>query len=380
MGCIVLVLVTIFQFQNCSEQKLDLNSKNSIPDPVLKNLMSHQLLPQTPGPLPLNTRSFTNSESTLIVVVSGSGFRLTLAGKIGMSVSLDGVTIGSASSYTNELASHKAFSSSAIVVNGVAKGAHTITLLPLIGTLTNADDFFNVTVMEIPDNSGFSSQHLAKQQVGPLPVSPASFLTSGGDLLIMTSGTAYNTIASQIFLGIQFDGANLAGLSTFSNEPNSHKLLASKAVVKRGVEAGSHQINLSSSSALSNSDDIFDVAVLEVPSRVKLTQISDIRGALPSISSFTTSGGKVLVFVNGSGYRTNAGGRGLIGMFVAIDGVNVGTAKVLTNEVLSHKVFVPSVITLNNLAAGNHSISLLHMPETTSDVNDFFDITILETP
>lgn len=121
------------------------------------------------GPLPVEG-SFTSRGGTLIVSVSGSGYRGTgssrLEGKIGIDVRIDGGFQGVLSGYTNERNSHKAFVSEDLVVRGFPAGQHTVTLGRIYAavacnkenetrdhycTATDANDFFSVTVTEIPD-------------------------------------------------------------------------------------------------------------------------------------------------------------------------------------------------------------------------------------
>ncbi len=98
------------------------------------------------GGLPLDG-AFTTNGGTLLIFAFGTGWGL---GVIGMQISVDNVAKGSAKAYTNEASSHKAFSANALVVSGIAAGSHVIKLAALGGTSTNADDFYSVTIMELP--------------------------------------------------------------------------------------------------------------------------------------------------------------------------------------------------------------------------------------
>jgi hypothetical protein len=119
-----------------------------------------------PGPLPLE-RTFTSEGGALMIFASGSGYRgaggSILPGRIAMRVFLDGTWIGTASVYTNERDSHKAFVDDVTVV-AAAAGEHTLSLQPWVApecntageqegdncTGTDANDNFNATVLEIP--------------------------------------------------------------------------------------------------------------------------------------------------------------------------------------------------------------------------------------
>jgi hypothetical protein len=112
----------------------------------------------------------------------------------------------------------------------------------------------------------------------------------------------------------------------------------------------------------------------------KSTQVWNQNSNVPGInnSAFTTvPGSKVTVMFSGSGYR---GSSGLIGVDLYIDGVNRGFARSYTNETSSHKAFCSNALVVTGLAAGTHTMQLILESGTTSDVNDFFSATVIETP
>jgi hypothetical protein len=101
-------------------------------------------------------------------------------------------------------------------------------------------------------------------------------------------------------------------------------------------------------------------------------------GPLPFTSStFTTSGGTLLVFASGTGFSTVGG---TIGMSVRVDGVEQGQAKSFTNELSSHKAFSALALVVGGIAAGSHTVTLAPLPGTATDGNDVFNVTILELP
>jgi hypothetical protein len=109
-----------------------------------------QLLNAQPGPLPNTTAAFTSGGGILLIFASGSGYAATAGQQIGMEIFVDGVIKGFAKSFTNEIASHKAFTANALLVSGVAAGSHTVGLVAWNNTTTDGNDFFNVTVLELP--------------------------------------------------------------------------------------------------------------------------------------------------------------------------------------------------------------------------------------
>lgn len=105
---------------------------------------------------------------------------------------------------------------------------------------------------------------------------------------------------------------------------------------------------------------------------------SQTAGALPLSATFTTNGGTVMITASGSGFSSP--GSGVIGMNVLVDGVNRGVSRTFTNEPSSHKAFVTTQIVISNLAAGSHALQLAALGGTSTDFNDFFDVSVLELP
>jgi hypothetical protein len=101
------------------------------------------------GPLP-REGNFTANGGTMLFIVAGSGFSTVAGRQIGMSVVVNGTNIGNARCFTNEASSHKTFSSVAMIASNVAAGQATVRLEALAGTSTDGNDFFNVTVIELP--------------------------------------------------------------------------------------------------------------------------------------------------------------------------------------------------------------------------------------
>jgi hypothetical protein len=142
----------------------DLNVNGTLKSPMWNVT---QIFNSQPGGLPKTSLQFTTGGGGLIIIASGSGYG---SGKIGMDIQIDGTTIGSAYSFTNEAGSHKVFSCNALVKGGIAAGTHTIKLVAISGTNTDGNDYFNVTVLEFP----FQPSSLIPIIIGPIftPVPP----------------------------------------------------------------------------------------------------------------------------------------------------------------------------------------------------------------
>ena len=115
-------------------------------------------------------------------------------------------------------------------------------------------------------------------------------------------------------------------------------------------------------------------------SRLKVTQVINVRGALPVLNApFSTSGGTLVLFYSGSGYASINGV--FIGMNVLIDGTLVDSTGIFANAGLTHLAFVPKGWVVANIGSGAHNLSLTPFTANTlSDNNDIFTVAVLEMP
>jgi hypothetical protein len=98
------------------------------------------------GPLPKSV-AFSSNGGPLLLVLAGTGY-LGVAGHIGVTAQLDAKSVGTLSAFTNEANSHKTFPTRVLKV-AAAAGTHTLILLPDPTTLTDTNDPFSVTVVEL---------------------------------------------------------------------------------------------------------------------------------------------------------------------------------------------------------------------------------------
>ncbi len=103
-------------------------------------------------------------------------------------------------------------------------------------------------------------------------------------------------------------------------------------------------------------------------------------GGLPLTSAaFTTTGGKLVLTVSGSGWRANADGPGTLGFDVSIDGNPVGSINGFTNYVDDHRTLPTRTFVVSGIAAGNaHTLTIAAQAKTTTDLNDYFNATLVE--
>jgi hypothetical protein len=111
----------------------------------------------TPFPLPGQTiclpKPFTSGGGTLLILASGSGAALSgVPGPIiiGMDLFVDDRHVGQVLSRVNQMTEGKPFVTSGLVVRGIAPGSHTLMLRTAASTVVGPNDFFNVTILELP--------------------------------------------------------------------------------------------------------------------------------------------------------------------------------------------------------------------------------------
>ena len=313
---------------------------------------------------------FTTTSGRAVIIAAGSG-QCASGFAIGMSIKLDGTSIGSSRSATNELNSSKAFVRTAIPVDLIA-GTHNLTVEPLAGTTMGASDFVDVMVIELGTNATATSIF---QDVAP-PYS-ATFTAGGGHgvLLAGASGYVAGTAATTIGVNIQLDTQPIGQLKTYSNEVYSHKSFGAVHMVLT-PGAGSRMLDLVGFQGTAvDYNDRASALWLELGSDVTPAQVMDHGpGPLPLSNTFVSSGGPIIVFVEGSSYASTSG---ILETSVKLDSMVIGSAKVVTAEASSHKTLVPTVL-LAQPAAGMHTLALTAATGTNTDFNDSFNVSVIE--
>ncbi len=108
------------------------------------------ILNQQPGPLPITISFTAPTDGPSCIVVSGSVWTQTANQTIGIEVSLDGQTIGSASIFSNAPATHRAVVPTYIPVTlsvGDPPPPHKLVLSAATpATISDLNDFFDVVL------------------------------------------------------------------------------------------------------------------------------------------------------------------------------------------------------------------------------------------
>ena len=98
------------------------------------------------GPLPISATFKAPSDAPATFVLSGSGWCPSANQLIGVTLQLDGNSIGTSQVWSNMQSTHRAFVPVYIPVT-LTFGQHTLTLVASNGhTTTDLNDFFNVVL------------------------------------------------------------------------------------------------------------------------------------------------------------------------------------------------------------------------------------------
>lgn len=195
-----------------------------------------------------------------------------------------------------------------------------------------------------------------------------------GPVLTLMNGAGFANAGVAIDLHCNDPGANngpSARIRTFDDNFSAHISFQTKtpgASANQMVER--LRINSTGELVLSASSKVLS------PMWRAIQIATTLAGGLPKTLTFTTNGGLVILFVSGSGW-TNTPAQ--IGMSIKVDGAVKAQARGFSNEVGSHKTFVPVQLVLA-LAAGQHTLLLEALPGTLSDGNDFYNVTAVEMP
>lgn len=107
-------------------------------------------------------------------------------------------------------------------------------------------------------------QQVLQNNPGPLPINGNFTINTSGPVLMLVSGSGFNTLANGFTMNISVDGTQRGQTSEFTNEVNSHKALPATFLILN-LTAGSHTVTLSAGTNMSSdSNDHFNVAILEL--------------------------------------------------------------------------------------------------------------------
>ena len=103
------------------------------------------IINQQKGPLPITVSFKPVTDGPCCLVVTGSVWTQNVNSTIGIEISLDKKPIGSASIWSNAVATHRAVVPKYIPVK-LTFDQHELTLTTTAGTISDINDFFNVVL------------------------------------------------------------------------------------------------------------------------------------------------------------------------------------------------------------------------------------------
>jgi len=111
-------------------------------------MVNAQVLLDAEGPLPASTTFEAPADGPVMFVLSGTARTESAACLIGISLLLDGYTIGSpAMCWANQDNNHQAMRTTFIPVDNLTPGTHTIEVVNSYGvTITDVNDYVQVTL------------------------------------------------------------------------------------------------------------------------------------------------------------------------------------------------------------------------------------------
>lgn len=108
---------------------------------------------------------------------------------------------------------------------------------------------------------------IAINSVGPLPLTSATFTTSGGTLRLQYSGSGYSVTPNTLIgMTVKVNGTPIDQTGIFANNGGMHLAFVSKEWVLEGLAPGTHTVTLEPMlGTFTDSGDIFNVTITEMP-------------------------------------------------------------------------------------------------------------------
>ena len=143
-----------------------------------------------------------------------------------------------------------------------------------------------------------------------------------------------------------------------------------------------------SSAAVNANFAALDARIAALEAATAKTSATTMSGAINPITTatgprnvmFTASGSNPwLVIVSASAFWGVTTTGGPLDLAIALDGVKIGDLQGFTNEAGSHKAIPTRTFTVPTPSAGTHTIGISYgNANTTTDQNDYFNVTVVE--
>jgi hypothetical protein len=309
----------------------------------------------------------------------------------------DQPTDGVLTLYANQPEMHLAMGHSWTWVRGVTPGQHTIMLEAGGTTVTDPNDYACVTVWEMGDGCAVRWAEDAQCPSGDgQELIRGEVLTQGGQLLVSGSSSGWVTQANS-FIGawMPFDGGDPVEMQVFANNAEQHLATVATDMVLENIPRGDHLVQLNADGLTStDGGDTAHLSVVEwvdpasapavlAMNPVLQNSVCDTQdgsgGATIAQSSFTSSGGTLLVRVALSVWTQQSGGYPLY-VGIQIDGTSMGFAQVYANVTSTHMPVITNDLVVEGIQAGNHTLNLMAEASVVTDANDRVSVLIMEFP
>jgi hypothetical protein len=99
------------------------------------------------GPLPVKASFESQTNAGVVFVLTATARTESAAILTGVELSIDGKAVGGAMCWANQNDNHIAMRSTFIPYENITLGAHTIELNAYLGTITDVNDYFQVTML-----------------------------------------------------------------------------------------------------------------------------------------------------------------------------------------------------------------------------------------
>jgi hypothetical protein len=336
-----------------------------------------------------------------LLSLSGSAYSAA-PGQVSLEVWIDGEPAGEPLwMYANTGEMHLALGRSFINCPGMTAGGHEVTVVAGPTTVTDPNDYVCLTLWELGDGlaasvfdgqgpqGGATGGVFVKERVG----------TMGEDwVLVSSSGSGWvGQSGGFVQTAVQLDTANpLMVGEVCANNADQHLATVPTDLPFAEMTRGQHLVALSAGPSTDidqgdyghvsvlewvNADDAPMIVTTNPPLQNTPAQGQQGSGGTVAQTSFSSSGGTLLIRLNASAWTSVSGGTP-ISIGAMLDGSmgSVGVLIVWANFASTHMTLVSNDLVVPNVPAGNHTLTLIGEANTITDLNDRVSVTIMEFP
>jgi hypothetical protein len=335
--------------------------------------------------------------SDALLGFSGSAWSAA-AGPISLEVWIDGEPVGTALSiYANTPQMHMSVGRTWVHAEGVPAGQHQLMVVAGPSTITDQNDYLNLTLWQLGDGVAVrSSADLPCPTGTAQPLLTERFgIDAGGAWLISGSGSGWVTAAGALVQTTMLldRGDGLMG-EVYANNANQH--LATVPVdnyyPNEDRQKGEYELQLvSQQGTYTDQGDIAHLTAVEWVDAAAAPSVIDMSpplmdtpaaaqdgGEYIAQSSFQCGGGPLLFRVGLSGWSPQAAVP--IGASIEIDQNPVGNVTLFANFASTHLAIPSNDLVVTGIPAGSHTFQLQSGASTYTDQNDRVGVFAMEFP